>query len=75
MSMLGATDRVVCPIDDLVFRPYYTDGECPLCCWQPDQPVGRPWWKSADPVWSAFLAAVAAAVLMVIVVVAVYANS
>jgi hypothetical protein len=71
-TTLGAEDRVVCPIDDLEFRPYYTDGECPICGWKPTDPVAEPWWQTADPVVVAFGAAVLVAVIMVIIVIAAY---
>jgi len=69
---LGPHDHVVCPIDDLEFRPYYTDGACPICGWRPDEAVGRPWWLDADPVLVAFVVAAVVAALMVVIVIAAY---
>ncbi|MHB8465994.1 MAG: hypothetical protein ACYDH6_01305 [Acidimicrobiales bacterium] len=75
MTMLGADDRVRCPIDDVDFRPYYTDGECPICRWRPEQPVATPWWRSTDPVVVAFVAMIAVSVIMAIVVIAAYTTA
>jgi hypothetical protein len=72
VTLLGADDLVVCPVDDLEFRPYYTDGECPICGWKPADPVSLPWWKSADPVLVSFGGMLVAAAIMVIVVVLAY---
>lgn len=75
-TILGPADTVRCPIDDIEFRPYYTDGACPICGWRPPGAVvARPWWLRLDPGWTAFLSLVAAGVLMAILVIVVYATS
>ncbi len=65
---LGRDDVVRCPNDDLEFRPYFTEGMCPLCGWSVPTPVARPWTHTADWVWLTFAALVLASVVMIIVV-------
>ena len=73
MKVLGPTDTLRCPIDDLEFRPYYTDGQCPIDGWRPeDVVVRRPWWQAADPVVAVFVAMVVVSLVMGIIVVAAY---
>jgi hypothetical protein len=67
---IGPADAVACPQDGLAFRPYFTDGACPLCGWRPEAPVARPWTHRVDWVWITFGAWVAVAVVMAIVVLA-----
>ena len=67
--MLGADDLVRCPVDELDFRPYFTDGACPLCGWRPDDvQVGSPWTHRLDWAVAAFAILVAMSVVMAIVV-------
>ncbi|MHB8670240.1 MAG: hypothetical protein ACYDAD_06735 [Acidimicrobiales bacterium] len=64
---LGADDVVACPVDQLDFRPYFTNGACPLCGWAPSgAEIARPWTHRADWVWIAFAALLAASLAMTI---------
>ena len=68
--VLGPDDEVECPIDELRFRPYYSEGACPICGWRPQgQAVGTPWTHRADWALIAFLALVVASVVMAATVV------
>ena len=72
LPVLGPDDEVECPVDQLQFRPYYSDGACPICGWRPDgYAVATPWTHRADWALFAFLALVAASVVMAIVVLSV----
>jgi hypothetical protein len=69
-TTLGATDTLRCPGDDFEFRPYYSDGVCPLCGWAPAGViVGRPWSQRLDWLVVAVGALVLFAVLMTVLVV------
>jgi hypothetical protein len=59
---------VTCPTDELEFRPYFTEGVCPLCGWRPDGSVAAPWTHRVDWVWIAFAGLLAVSVLMAIIV-------
>ena len=65
---LGPDAVVECPTDALSFRPYYTDGRCPLCGWRVPGGVGEPWTHRMDWVWVAFAALVAVSILMAVIV-------
>jgi hypothetical protein len=67
-QILGADAVVTCPNDDLDFRPYYTEGVCPLCGWRAPALVAAPWTHQVDWVWIAFAGLVAVSVLMAIIV-------
>ena len=69
VAVLGPEDAVRCPVDDLAFHPFFTDGTCPLCGWAPaGVEVGRPWTHRADWVLIAFAALVLASLVMTIAV-------
>jgi hypothetical protein len=68
-TVLGPDDAVTCPVDELSFRPYYSEGACPICGWKPDgYVVGTPWTHRADWALLAFLALVVASVVMAVIV-------
>jgi hypothetical protein len=67
-EVLGADAVVTCPRDHLAFRPYFTDGACPLCGWRAPAPVAEPWTHRVDWVWIAFGGLLAVSVLMAIIV-------
>ena len=70
--LLGPDDEVECPIDELRFRPYYSEGACPICGWKPEEfAVARPWTHRADWALLAFLALVVCSVVMAIIVISV----
>ena len=70
LPVLGPDDEVTCPVDDLPFRPYYSDGVCPICGWKPDgYAVATPWTHRADWALVAFVALVVASVVMATVVI------
>jgi hypothetical protein len=68
LIVLGPDDAVDCPNDDLSFRPYYTDGVCPLCGWRAGAPIAAPWTHRVDWVWIAFAALIAVSILMAAIV-------
>jgi hypothetical protein len=66
---LGPSDTVRCPVDDLDFRPYYTDGACPICGWVPTNlTIATPWTHRADWALVAFIALVIVSITMVVIV-------
>lgn len=67
-ATLGRDDRARCPKDNFEFRPYYTDGACPLCGWSVPGEVARPWTHTADWVWLTFGALLLVSLAMAIVV-------
>ena len=70
LPALGPDDRVTCPVDDLEFRPYYSDGQCPICGWRPHgYAVATPWTHRADWAVLAFVALVITSVVMAVVVI------
>jgi hypothetical protein len=69
--VLGPHDQVVCPGDGHRFAPYFTDGACPLCGWQPtDAAIATPWTHRVDWLWVAYGAFVIVSIVMAIVVIA-----
>ncbi len=68
IAVLGPDDAVECPNDGLAFRPYFTDGACPLCTWRPASAVASPWTHRVDWVWIAFGALIAVSILMAVIV-------
>jgi hypothetical protein len=71
LPALGPNDVVRCPIDDLDFRPYFTEGACPICGWVPeDATIAKPWTHRADWALIAFIALVIASVVMAAIVLA-----
>jgi hypothetical protein len=69
LPALGPNDAVRCPIDDLEFRPYFTDGACPICGWRSvGVTIAKPWTHRADWALIAFIALVIASVAMAAVV-------
>ena len=76
MIALGRQDTLRCPRDDFEFRPYYSDGACPVCGWTPEGvSIERPWWQGLDPLWLAIAAMLAVSLVMGAVVLAVYLNN
>jgi hypothetical protein len=67
-EVLGADAVVSCPRDGLAFRPYYTDGGCPLCGWRAPARVSEPWTHRVDWTWIAFGGLVLVSVMMAIIV-------
>ncbi len=67
-EVLGADAMLTCPRDGLQFRPYFTEGCCPLCRWRAPARVAEPWTHRVDWVWIAFGGLVAVSVLMAIIV-------
>ncbi len=65
---LGPDAVLHCPNDGLEFRPYFTDGVCPLCRWRAPARVDEPWTHRADWVWISFAGLVAVSILMAIIV-------
>jgi hypothetical protein len=65
---LGPDAVLQCPNDGLEFRPYYTEGCCPLCRWRAPARVAEPWTHRADWVLLAFAGLVAVSILMAIIV-------
>ena len=67
-DVLGPDAVVRCPNDNLEFRPYFTNGACPLDGWQAPGVVAEPWTHRVDWLWIAFAGMVAVSILMAIVV-------
>jgi hypothetical protein len=67
-EVLGPDAVVECPNDGLSFRPYFTDGACPLCGWNAPGMVAEPWTHRVDWVWIAFAGLIAVSILMAIIV-------
>jgi hypothetical protein len=67
-ATLGRDDRARCPNDDFEFRPYFTEGVCPLCDWSVPGEVARPWTHTADWAWLMFGALLLVSIAMTIVV-------
>jgi len=65
---LGSGAALTCPRDALEFRPFYTDGECPLCGWRAPARVAEPWTHRADWVVIAFAALVLVSIMMAVIV-------
>ena len=73
---LAKTEVLLCPVDGVLFRPYYTDGVCPVCMWAPPgAAIESPWWQRLDPVLTAFAATLGVSVIMVMVVLVVFLNN
>ncbi len=52
VTLLGPSDTLVCPVDELTFRPWFANGACPVCHWKPeDVAVGRSWLERVNPAW------------------------
>lgn len=69
LPVLGPDDVVECPVDELRFRPYFSEGGCPICGWKPvEYAVAKPWTHRADWALLAFIALVVCSVVMAIVV-------
>jgi len=52
VTPLGPSDTLVCPVDELTFRPWFANGACPVCHWKPeDVAVGRSWLERVNPAW------------------------
>jgi len=69
VAVLGSEDTVRCVNDGFDFRPYFTDGACPLCGWSPDAvEVAQPWTHRADWVLIAFAALLVVSVAMTVAV-------
>jgi hypothetical protein len=70
LPVLGPHDEVECPLDELRFRPFYSEGVCPICGWRPEgYTVARPWTHRADWALLAFLALVVASIVMAVIVI------
>ena len=66
VHVFGAEETIHCPVDTFDFRPYFTDGACPLCGWPPDGlAIARPWTHRVDWAVVAFAALVSASVAMI----------
>jgi hypothetical protein len=69
---LGPDATVTCPIDELEFRPYYTEGACPICGWVPENStIAEPWTHRADWALVAFIALVVVSIVMLVIVLSV----
>ena len=70
-AALGPSDTVVCPVDDLTFRPWFANGACPVCHWKPeDVAVGRSWLERVNPAWPWLVALFIVGLLMAALVIA-----
>ena len=70
-SALGPSETLVCPVDDLIFRPWFADGACPVCGWKPEGvTVGRSWLERVNPAWPWLVALFAVGLLMALLVIA-----
>jgi len=68
---LGPSDTLVCPVDDLTFRPWFANGACPVCGWKPeDVTVGQSWLERVNPAWPWLVTLFAVGLLMAILVIA-----
>jgi hypothetical protein len=68
---LGPSDTLVCPVDDLTFRPWFANGACPVCGWTPeDVTVGQSWLERVNPAWPWLVTLFAVGLLMAALAVA-----
>jgi hypothetical protein len=68
---LGPSGTLVCPVDDLTFRPWFADGACPVCGWKPgDVTVGHSWLERVNPAWPWLVTLFAVGLLMAALVIA-----
>lgn len=68
---LGPSDTLVCPVDDLTFRPWFANGVCPVCGWKPeDVTVGQSWLERVNPAWPWLVTLFAVGLLMAALAVA-----
>jgi hypothetical protein len=62
---LGPSDTLVCPVDDLTFRPWFAAGACPVCGWKAEGvTVGRAWVERVNPAWPWLVTLFAVGLLM-----------
>jgi hypothetical protein len=68
---LGPSDTLVCPVDDLTFRPWFADGACPVCGWRPEGvTVGQSWVERVNPAWPWLVTLFAVGLLMALLALA-----
>jgi hypothetical protein len=70
-AALGPSDTLVCPVDDLTFRPWFASGACPVCGWKAEGvTVGRSWLERLNPAWPWLVTVFVVGLLMAALVIA-----